>query len=147
MAAATRAPSIHNTQPWRFRASDDRLDVFLDRDRALPVLDPTGRQQIISCGTAVEFAVLALAAQGRSAEVTLLPDDAAPDHLAGVRATGGGAAAEDELAIGRRHTVRAPFLSRALPTAWSSGSSSRPGASVPGSSRSTAPRRRSRQSS
>ena len=33
VAAATRAPSIHNTQPWRFRASGDRLDVFL-RPRA-----------------------------------------------------------------------------------------------------------------
>src|SRR5688500_6964034 len=42
--AATRAPSIHNTQPWRFTAGPDRLEVFLDRERALPVLDPTARQ-------------------------------------------------------------------------------------------------------
>jgi hypothetical protein len=55
VAAATRAPSIHNTQPWRFAATADRIDVFLDRDRALPVLDPTGRQQIISCCSAIEF--------------------------------------------------------------------------------------------
>ena len=39
VAAATRAPSIHNTQPWRFTASGDRLDLHRDRDRALPVLD------------------------------------------------------------------------------------------------------------
>ena len=51
VAAATRAPSIHNTQPWRFAASPDRLDVFLDPERALPVLDPTCRQQVISCGS------------------------------------------------------------------------------------------------
>ena len=64
VAAATRAPSIHNTQPWRFTATRDRLDVFLDPARALPVLDPTARQQVISCGIAVEFAVVALAAAG-----------------------------------------------------------------------------------
>jgi hypothetical protein len=119
VAAATRAPSIHNTQPWRFRASGDRLDVFFDRERALPVLDPTGRQQTISCGIAVEFAVVALAAGGRSADVTLLPDDAAPDHLAALRVTGSGTASEEDralaAAIDRRHTVRAPFLSRAVP--------------------------------
>ena len=82
VAAATRAPSIHNTQPWRFRASGDRLDVFLDPERALPVLDPTARQQIISCGIAIEFAVVALAARRLAADVTLLPEDGAPDHLA-----------------------------------------------------------------
>jgi nitroreductase len=119
VAAATRAPSIHNTQPWRFVARPDRLEVFFDPERALPVLDPTGRQQVISCGVAVEFAVVALAAQGSTAEVDLLPDDAAPDHLATVRVTGSTTPSELERAlveaIDRRHTVRAPFQSRAVP--------------------------------
>ena len=65
VAAATRAPSIHTTQPWRFTATAEQLDVFLDPDRSLPVLDPSGRRQVISCGSAVEFAVLALAARRR----------------------------------------------------------------------------------
>ena len=119
VAAATRAPSIHNTQPWRFRASGDRLDVFYDPERALPVLDPTARQQIISCGIAIEFAVVALAARGQAAEVTLLPEEAAPDHLATVRVTAGSGPTEQDTAlasaIDQRHTVRAPFLSRAVP--------------------------------
>ena len=64
VAAAVRAPSIHNTQPWTFTASPDGLELRLDRERALPVLDPTSRQQVISCGAALEFAVVALAAAG-----------------------------------------------------------------------------------
>jgi nitroreductase len=119
VAAATRAPSIHNTQPWRFTASADRLDVRLDPDRALPVLDPSGRQQVISCGSAVEFALVALAAAGRTAEVDLLPDAGDPAHLATIRVTGQSApTAEDRAlaeAIDRRHTVRAAFQPRAVP--------------------------------
>jgi hypothetical protein len=119
VAAATRAPSIHNTQPWRFVAAPDRLDVYLDTHRALPVLDPTGRQQIISCGSALEFAVVALAAAGSAAEVDLMTDDTDPDHLATVRVTGAHEASEEDralaAAINRRHTVRAPFQPRAVP--------------------------------
>ncbi|HLM04281.1 MAG TPA: nitroreductase family protein [Blastococcus sp.] len=119
VAAATRAPSIHNTQPWRFVATSDRLEVHLDRERALPVLDPTGRQQVISCGGAVEFAVVALAAAGSECEVDTLTDDADPDHLATVRVTGTRTPSDDDrelaAAIERRHTVRAAFQPRAVP--------------------------------
>jgi nitroreductase len=119
VAAATRAPSIHNTQPWRFVAGPDRLDVFLDRDRALAVLDPTRRQQVISCGSAVEFAVVALSAAGRDGAVDLLTDDGDPDHLATIEVTGTREPSDEDRAladaIGRRHTVRAPFESRAVP--------------------------------
>lgn len=87
VAAATRAPSIHNTQPWLFTASDDVLEVFTDPSRALPVLDPSGRQRVISCGVAVEFAAVALRVAGRDAQVAL-PDPTAPDHRRGPRPVG-----------------------------------------------------------
>jgi hypothetical protein len=119
VAAAVRAPSIHNTQPWLFVAGPDRLDVRLDRERALPVLDPTCRQQVISCATAVEFAVVALRASGATADVQLLPDGADEDLLATVRVTGGRAATDEDRAllqaIARRHTVRSAFEPRAVP--------------------------------
>jgi nitroreductase len=119
VAAAVRAPSIHNTQPWRFVAGPDRLDVRLDRERALPVLDPTGRQQVISCAIAVEFAVVALRASGVDGDVRLLPDPADEDLLATVRVTAGREATDEERAlvqaIGRRHTVRSAFEPRAVP--------------------------------
>jgi nitroreductase len=121
VAAATRAPSIHNTQPWRFTASRDTLEVFYDPERALPVLDPTARQQVISCGSAVEFAVVALAAAGQVCEVRLLPDPADDDHLATIRLVGPGAGTGEDRALAgaieHRHTVRAPFQPRAVPPA------------------------------
>ena len=119
VAAATRAPSIHNTQPWRFTAAPDRMEVFLDRDRALPVLDPTSRQQVISCGSAIEFAVVALAAAGFLPEVDLATDDGDPDHLATVRVVGSHQPTDEDgglaTAIGWRHTIRAAFEPRAVP--------------------------------
>ena len=119
VAAATRAPSIHNTQPWRFTAAPDRLDVFLDRERALPVVDPTTRQQVISCGSAVEFAVVALSAAGFDSAVELLADDADPDRLATIRMTGSREPTDQDRtlaeAIEQRHTVRAAFQPKAVP--------------------------------
>ncbi|WP_343238569.1 nitroreductase family protein, partial [Streptomyces sp. SID13031] len=35
LAAAVAAPSMHNTQPWRFEVNGTVIDVFLDGSRAL----------------------------------------------------------------------------------------------------------------
>jgi len=117
--AATRAPSIHNTQPWLFTATGDVLQVHTDPERALPVLDPSGRQRVISCGVAVEFAVVALRAAGRDATVELLPDATDEDHLATIRADRVRDATDDDRAlaatIAQRHTDRSPFEPRTVP--------------------------------
>src|SRR3712207_1323163 len=47
---AIRAPSSHNTQPWRFRITDGAVELFADRTRALAVVDPHDRELTISCG-------------------------------------------------------------------------------------------------
>jgi hypothetical protein len=117
--AATRAPSIHNTQPWLFRVDGDRLEVRTDPSRALPALDPSGRQRVLSCGVAVEFAVVALTAAGHAAEVDVLADAADPDLLATVAVTGRHEPDEQDRVLGQaidaRHTERAPFQPRAVP--------------------------------
>lgn len=116
---ATMAPSIHNTQPWRFALHEDAVDVYADASRAVPVIDPTGRQLHISCGGAVEHVRLAVRAQGRAADVQLLPDPAEPDLLARVAIGAESAPTPDEIAlvraIPRRHTHREPFDPRPLP--------------------------------
>jgi nitroreductase len=81
-AAAGFAPSVHNTQPWRWRVRDEALDLYADRSRQLLVADPDGRLLTISCGTALHHCRVALAAEGWTASVDRLPDPADPDHLA-----------------------------------------------------------------
>jgi nitroreductase len=85
--AAGHAPSIHNTQPWRWRVDGSVLDLFADRSRQLPVSDPEARLLVLSCGTALHHAVVALAAEGWRAEVERLPESGDPDHLARLSVT------------------------------------------------------------
>jgi hypothetical protein len=117
-ARAGLAPSVHNTQPWRFVIRPDALELYADNDRRLRALDPTGRQLVISCGCALFNARVALAAD-RVVKVDRLPDPAKPDLLA--RLTVG-----DEHApwtplvrldpmIERRHTNRRDFFEEDVP--------------------------------
>ncbi len=82
---ALLAPSIHNTQPWRFVIADGALEIHADRGRQLSVLDPTGRQLMISCGCAVFNARVSLAAAGYDVAVERLPDPNRPDLVARLR--------------------------------------------------------------
>jgi hypothetical protein len=41
--SASLAPSLHNSQPWRFRIDGTAIEVYADRARQLRVLDPAGR--------------------------------------------------------------------------------------------------------
>ncbi|TAK70299.1 MAG: nitroreductase [Actinomycetota bacterium] len=82
------APSVHNTQPWRFVIAEDHLDVVADWDRQLHVLDPAGRQLILSCGCAVFNARVALAAEGFVVAVAAFPEPRLPDLVARIAIAG-----------------------------------------------------------
>lgn len=82
--AARLAPSIHNTQPWRWRVTGDTLELIADRARQLRALDPDGRMLTVSCGTALHHARVALAAQGYHADVRRFPEGPGSDLLARV---------------------------------------------------------------
>lgn len=85
---AARAPSIYNSQPWRWRVSDDKLDLYVDASLHLPSTDPDGRDLIVSCGAALNHCVVALAAMGWRARAQRLPDPGDPDHLATIETCG-----------------------------------------------------------
>jgi nitroreductase len=81
-ALAGRAPSVHNTQPWRWTVLANRLELTLDGDRQLAVADREGRLAVLSCGAALHHARVALAADGWACTVDRLPAPAWPDLLA-----------------------------------------------------------------
>lgn len=82
------APSVFNTQPWRWRLHGETLALYADRTRSLAATDPESRLLMLSCGAALHHARTALAAAGRTAHVVRLPEGALPDLLALVTATG-----------------------------------------------------------
>src|SRR4051812_18552196 len=111
-----RAPSVFNTQPWKWRISGDVLELSSDTARRLGVTDAEGRLLLLSCGGALHHARVSLAAEGWQAEVQRFPDDRRPDLLARIRVTGrtGRDAEAEELvaAISRRRTDRRAFGER-----------------------------------
>jgi nitroreductase len=118
LAIASRAPSVHNTQPWRFSVTAHSIELYADPARKIHQ-DAIGRQMLISCGAALFGLRLAVRELGRVPAVTLLPDPARPDLLAWV--TLGPAAPPTELerqmlaALPHRHTHRGAFDPGSLP--------------------------------
>jgi nitroreductase len=115
---ASLAPSVHNTQPWRFVIRPDALELHADNDRRLRVLDPTGRQMVISCGCALFNARVGLAAD-RVVQVDRVPDSAKPDLLARLTVLDEPAPwtplVRLEPTIERRHTNRRDFFDEDVP--------------------------------
>ena len=73
VAQAVKAPSGHNTQPWRFRQNESAVEVYPDFDRRLPVVDPDDRELFVSLGCATEN--LCLAAQNIGYESSVAVGD------------------------------------------------------------------------
>lgn len=114
--ASLRAPSIFNTQPWKWRITNDVLELSSDPARRLGVTDAEGRLLLLSCGGALHHARVALAAAGWVADVQRLPDERRPDLLARLRVIGrttpDPAAKKHADAISRRRTDRRAFGAR-----------------------------------
>jgi len=51
---AIKAPSGHNTQPWKFKIEDKAVIIYPNFDKALPVVDNNHRELFISLGCATE---------------------------------------------------------------------------------------------
>ena len=115
---AALAPSVHNTQPWRFTATSTGLRLDGDLNRQLGVLDPEGRQLRISCGAALYNARVAARAIGLDASVVLLPIGDRSAYLADLRLTVGRPATEQQVelatAVLHRHTHRSGFEDRTV---------------------------------
>jgi nitroreductase len=111
---ACRAPSLHNSQPWRWMTDGPTLHLFADTGRLISAADPQGREITLSCGAVLDHFTSAMSAAGWHTTVTRLPDPYKPLHLAAIDfspatqdADGVHRARAD--AILRRRTDRRPF--------------------------------------
>lgn len=118
IATAARAPSVQNTQPWRFRVGPFSLELYADPDRKLR-LDQLGRELLISCGAALFGLRLAIRSLGYLPVVDLLPDPARLRLLArvslGVPEPMNEAERRMLEALPHRHTHRGQFTTEPLP--------------------------------
>lgn len=119
LSAATRAPSLHNSQPWEFGVGDRHIEIYLVPSRRLPQADPSGRSQRVSCGAALFNLRVAAAHLGMHLRVELLPDEADPTLIAMLysnhRHTRPSSLDTYYPAISARRTNRMPFRDRVLP--------------------------------
>lgn len=114
---AILAPSTHNTQPWQFALHNDGVDVYVDDSKLLPIIDPVGRQRIMSVAAAVLNIRVAARAVGLKIEETFFPNiKRQPTLVAQLRVVGKRrpTALDIELrdAIVTRRTNRQPFSQR-----------------------------------
>lgn len=79
--AAIKAPSGHNTQPWKFKVDSQSITILPDLARALPVVDPDNHALYISLGCALENLVIAATHQNLQPEIKLVPDEAGHTNI------------------------------------------------------------------
>ncbi|SHK75253.1 Nitroreductase family protein [Pseudonocardia thermophila] len=115
---AVRAPSVHNTQPWRWRIHGRGVELYADPHRHLPATDPERRDLVLSCGAALHHLRVVLAAAGHATRVERTPDPDRSDLLARIELVDGEpdpADAELFPAIAERRTERRRMSHRPVP--------------------------------
>ncbi|WP_172798256.1 nitroreductase family protein [Mycobacterium sp. GA-1285] len=109
LSLATRAPSVHNSQPWHWKIGQESLHLYADRSRHLPKTDADERDLMVSCGMALHHATVALAAVGWRAKVHRFPNPVDRNHLASLELSASEPSAADvalAAAIPQRRTDR-----------------------------------------
>lgn len=116
---ACRAPSLHNSQPWRWRIGPRSVRLYSDRTRLPEVLDPEGRNVVISCGAALHLARLGFAAKAWRVRTQRLPNPDEPDLLASMELGWVGEIDSESVILSdvasNRRTDRRPFLPDPVP--------------------------------
>lgn len=119
VALACRAPSLHNSQPWRWVSTGEVVSLFLDADMAPRHTDTSGRELVISCGALLDHFRVSMAAAGYRATVDRFPNPNNLDNLCDIDFRPAGFVAEAYRqradAIARRRTDRLPL---ATPPHW-----------------------------
>lgn len=119
LRAAVAAPSMHNTQPWKFRFTGCVIEVHRDRERELPAEDPDRRMLYLSLGAAVFNLRVGAAHLAYGTDVRSVLDRNRPDLVAEVELVAGGIETEQLYRLAPylqvRRTNRQPYLDRRVP--------------------------------
>jgi hypothetical protein len=120
VSLARRAPSLHNSQPWRWVAGPAGLQLYLDPTRVLGY-DDSQREALFGCGAALHHLQVAMTAAGWHAHINRFPEPDDPNHLASLEFTPMDHVTDDDRrradAILMRRSDRLPFSG---PTDWES---------------------------
>ena len=116
---ACRAPSLHNSQPWRWVLDESALQLFADQGRVVRATDTTGREALLACGAILDHFRVAMASAGYTANVERFPNPNNRLHIASIDFTPMEYVTDGHrrraAAILRRRTDRLPF---AAPPDW-----------------------------
>jgi nitroreductase len=72
---AIKAPSSHNSQPWKFKLEENSITIFPDYERILPVADPDNHELFISLGCALENLIIAAGYFGYHTDIEMKMED------------------------------------------------------------------------
>ena len=102
-----KAPSGHNTQPWRFKIDDSEIQIHPDFTRALSIVDKDNHALYISLGCAAENIVIASTHEGLDHKLDLFRDPEGNDFIT-IKFVQGESVNPDELfdSIGKRQSRR-----------------------------------------
>lgn len=114
VASACRAPSLHNSQPWRWVLEPEGLTLSSDPDRILPATDSFGRQMVVSCGAALNHLKYALLEHHWDSVIERMPHSANRECLATVAFTPTAEVSESEISMQRRSHAGTPSGYRCL---------------------------------
>jgi nitroreductase len=109
---ATLAPNGHNTQPWRFALSPQRIIIRPNVARRTPIVDPDDHHLFVSLGCAAENLSLAAAARGRPGDSSF--DDTGDGALDFAYRKGAAQSSPLFDAIPKRQSTRAEYDGRAV---------------------------------
>ncbi|GGN79411.1 Acg family FMN-binding oxidoreductase [Nocardia rhizosphaerihabitans] len=110
---AARAPSLHNSQPWRWRWDGSSAALYVDAQRLLPATDMFNREAILGCGVMLHHADIAWAAAGWETRVSRFPNPTVRAHLASLEPRHPHTPSEPEQLLGQaveaRYSDRMPM--------------------------------------
>jgi hypothetical protein len=112
---AALAPSRSNTQPWEFLLRDGMIELHADDARRREVVDPRGREAVMSCGAALYYLRLAMRVFGHDAVVEMPASPDQPLLLARVRLGAAVTPTEDDQALFHAIRSRRTFRGRFRP--------------------------------